>query len=45
MTPAMGMHGYVEFGNRLIGVVLELVAIALVAAVLRARPAAPRAWR
>lgn len=44
-TPALGMHGYIEFGNRLIGVALELVGIALMVAVLRARPAAPTSWR
>ncbi len=43
-TPEMGVHGYIEFGNRLIGVVLELVAIALVATTIRTRSASPKAW-
>ncbi|MFI0778802.1 heme A synthase [Streptomyces sp. NPDC021212] len=42
-TPEMGLHGTIEFGNRLIGVALELVAIALIVATVRAR--SPRAWR
>lgn len=44
-TPAMGVHGYIEFGNRLLGVVLMLVAVALVTVTFRARPAFPAAWR
>lgn len=43
-TPALGAHGSIEFANRLLAVVLELVGIALVIAVLRLRPRAGRAW-
>ncbi|MEO6205492.1 MAG: COX15/CtaA family protein, partial [Mycobacteriales bacterium] len=34
-TAALGGHGFIEFGNRLLAVVLELVGIALVLAVRR----------
>jgi cytochrome c oxidase assembly protein subunit 15 len=34
-TPELGAHGYIEFGNRLLAVVMELVGIALVLAVRR----------
>lgn len=44
-TPAMGVHGYIEFGNRLLGVALMLIAVALVTVTFRARPAFPAAWR
>lgn len=44
-TPALGMHGSIEFGNRLVGVALELVGLALIVAVLRARPRVPNSWR
>jgi cytochrome c oxidase assembly protein subunit 15 len=44
-TPAMGVHGYIEFGNRLLGVVLMLIAVALVTVTFRARPGFPAAWR
>jgi len=37
-TPALGLHGYVEFGNRLLTVLLALVATATLLAVLAARP-------
>ena len=40
-TPALGVHGGIEFGNRLLAVVMELVGIALVVACRRA----PRSWR
>jgi cytochrome c oxidase assembly protein subunit 15 len=43
-TPVLGWHGYVEFGNRLLGVLLELVGIALVTAVLRLPRPRPRGW-
>jgi len=43
-TPALGGHGSIEFGNRLLAVVMELVGIALVLAVLRLRPRAGRVW-
>lgn len=36
-TPEMGIHGVIEFGNRVLGVVLGLVAIAAFVAVLRMR--------
>lgn len=41
----MGVHGGIEFGNRLLGVVLEVVGVLLLIAVLRARPVAPASWR
>lgn len=41
-TAALGGHGYIEFGNRLLAVLLELVGIALVIAVLRVPH--PRSW-
>lgn len=41
-TAALGGHGFIEFGNRLLAVVLELVGIALVLAVRRVPH--PRAW-
>src|SRR5438067_13421181 len=34
-TPAMGVHGVIEFGNRLLTFVLVLVAVAAFAAVVR----------
>jgi len=43
-TPALGGHGSIEFGNRLLAVVMELVGIALVLAVLRLRPRAGKVW-
>ena len=42
-TAALGGHGAIEFGNRLLAVLMELVGIALVVAVHR--HAGPRAWR
>ncbi|HLK94579.1 MAG TPA: COX15/CtaA family protein [Nocardioidaceae bacterium] len=41
----LGLHGAIEFGNRLLGVALALVAIATWVAVLRLRTAAGRARR
>ncbi len=41
-TAELGGHGYIEFGNRLLAVVLELVGIALVLAVRRVPH--PRSW-
>ena len=41
----LGLHGAIEFGNRLLGVALALVAIATWVAVLRLRPAAGPARR
>jgi cytochrome c oxidase assembly protein subunit 15 len=37
-TAALGSHGYIEFGNRLLAVVMEVVGIALVLAVRRHAP-------
>lgn len=44
-TPEMGIHGVIEFGNRLLGVVLGLVAIAAFVAVLRMRRSRPDLFR
>lgn len=41
-TAALGTHGYIEFGNRLLAVVMEGVGIALVLAVRRVPH--PRSW-
>ncbi len=41
-TAELGGHGYIEFGNRLLAVVLEVVGIALVLAVRRVPH--PRSW-
>ena len=40
-TPEMGIHGVIEFGNRLLGVALGLLAIAAFIAVLRIRKQRP----
>lgn len=45
VTPALGIHGGIEFGNRLLSVVLELVGVALLAAVWLCRPRLPQSWR
>jgi len=45
VTPALGIHGGIEFGNRLLGVALEIAGIGLLAAVCVARPRMPRSWR
>src|SRR3954447_16319184 len=37
-TAALGSHGYIEFGNRLLAVVMEVVGLALVIAVRRYAP-------
>ncbi len=34
-TPEMGIHGYIEFGNRLLGVVLGIICLVTVIALLR----------
>ncbi|MCU1445661.1 COX15/CtaA family protein [Cryobacterium sp.] len=44
-TPEMGIHGVIEFGNRLLGVVLGLVAIVAFVAVLRMRKSRPDLFR
>lgn len=38
VTPEMGIHGYIEWGNRLFGVIVAIVAVATLFAVLRAKP-------
>lgn len=40
-TPEMGIHGIIEFGNRLLGVALGLLAIAAFILVLRLRRSRP----
>lgn len=40
-TPEMGIHGVIEFGNRLLGIALGLVAIAAFLAVVRLRKERP----
>ena len=40
-TPEMGIHGVIEFGNRLLGVALGLVAVAAFLAVVRLRKERP----
>src|SRR3954453_9702858 len=37
-TPAMGVNGAIEFGNRVLGVVLGLIVVACVVAALLERP-------
>lgn len=44
-TAALGVHGVIEFGNRLLGVVLELVGILLLLTLWRMRPTVPSSWR
>jgi len=44
-TPEMGMHGVIEFGNRLLGVALGLLAIVAFVAVLRMRRSRPDLFR
>lgn len=36
-TPEMGIHGYVEFGNRLLSIIVGIVAVVLVLSLLRLR--------
>ncbi|MFF1633136.1 heme A synthase [Leifsonia sp. NPDC058248] len=40
-TPEMGIHGVIEFGNRLLGVLLGIIAIVAFVAVLRIRKQRP----
>ena len=40
-TPEMGIHGFIEFGNRLLGIALGLIAIAAFLAVVRLRKERP----
>lgn len=44
-TAALGVHGVIEFGNRLLGVVLEVVGILLLLTLWRMRPTVPSSWR
>lgn len=44
-TPELGVHGVIEFGNRLLGIGLELVGIALLITALRLRSRIPASWR
>lgn len=43
-TPALGINGYIEFGNRLLVVVLEVVGVALVLTLLRLPRPRPKSW-
>ncbi len=43
-TAELGAHGYIEFGNRLLAVVLEVVGVLLLLAVRRSRVPLPRSW-
>ncbi|WP_025159465.1 COX15/CtaA family protein [Leifsonia aquatica] len=40
-TPEMGIHGFIEFGNRLLGVVLGLIAIVAFLMILKLRKSRP----
>lgn len=42
-TPEMGVHGVVEFGNRVLGIVVGLITLALVVVVARHRARPPKA--
>jgi len=44
-TPEMGIHGVIEFGNRVLGVALGLLAIAAFVAILRLRKSRPDLFR
>ena len=44
-TPEMGIHGVIEFGNRLLGVLLGLVAVVAFVAILRMRRSRPDLFR
>jgi cytochrome c oxidase assembly protein subunit 15 len=44
-TPEMGIHGVIEFGNRVLGVLLGLVAIIAFVAILRMRRSRPDLFR
>lgn len=43
-TPELGAHGFIEFGNRLLAVALEVVGVLLLLAIRRASPRLPRSW-
>jgi cytochrome c oxidase assembly protein subunit 15 len=43
-TPELGAHGYIEFGNRLLAVLLEVVGILLLLAVRRCATRLPASW-
>lgn len=40
-TPEYGVHGFIEFGNRLLTYVLVAIAVAMLVAVVRSRPRRP----
>jgi cytochrome c oxidase assembly protein subunit 15 len=40
-TPEMGIHGFIEFGNRVLGVLIGLIAIVAFVAILRLRKERP----
>ncbi len=44
-TPEMGIHGIIEFGNRLLTFVLLIISVALVWALWRSRTSRPDLWR
>ncbi len=43
-TAELGVHGYIEFGNRLLAVALEVVGVLLLLAVRRSAVRLPRSW-
>lgn len=43
-TPELGAHGFIEFGNRLLAVALEVVGVLLLLAVRRSSVRLPRSW-
>ena len=43
-TAELGAHGYIEFGNRLLAVALEIVGVLLLLAVRRSAVRLPRSW-
>lgn len=44
-TPEMGIHGFIEFGNRLLGVALGILAILAFVSILRVRKERPDLFR
>jgi len=43
-TPELGSHGYIEFGNRLLAVALEVVGVLLLVALRGSAVRPPRSW-
>lgn len=43
-TPELGVHGFIEFGNRLLAVALEVVGVLLLLAVRRSSVRLPPSW-